>query len=276
VVHRDLKPANIKITPEGRVKVLDFGLAKATANEPDPAQTQTMGQTEAGAIMGTAAYMAPEQARGQAVDRRADIWAFGAVLAEMLTGRRLFQGSSFSDTLAAVLKTEPDLSPVPATVRPVVERCLRKDAKRRFHDIADVRILLEEGLPSEVRDVRPHTRLSPWIVSGVLAVLVAAALWAPWRGPPTGRPLAFHVIPPSGTQFALADGGGAISPDGKMIALVAISSAGIPRLWLRSLDSVTAREIPGTDGAQYPFWSPDSRTIGSRRRGIRIGGAGAD
>jgi Tol biopolymer transport system component len=151
-------------------------------------------------------------------------------------------------------------------VRPVVERCLRKDAKRRFHDIGDVKIALEEGLPAGAPDLTPRTRPLPWIIASaavVFAVLAAvAALWVLWREAPAGRPLALQVNPPQGTRFALANGGGAISPDGKMIALVVISSAHIPKLWLRSLDSMTAREIPGTDGAQYPFWSPDSRTIG--------------
>ena len=136
IVHRDLKPANIKVTPEGRVKVLDFGLAKAMSSDaasgnPESSPTLTMRATMAGVIMGTAAYMSPEQARGQEADRRADIWAFGVVLYEILTGRQLFAGHTISDTLAAVLKTEPDLAGVPAQVRPIVERCLRKDPRRR-------------------------------------------------------------------------------------------------------------------------------------------------
>ena len=136
IVHRDLKPANIKVTPEGRVKVLDFGLAKAMstgapAGDPKSSPTLTMRETAMGTILGTAAYMAPEQARGQEADARADIWAFGVLLGEMLTGRPLFAGPTVSDTLAAVLKTDPDLSAIPAHVRPILERCLRKDPRRR-------------------------------------------------------------------------------------------------------------------------------------------------
>src|ERR1041385_3260620 len=156
VVHRDLKPANIKITPEGRVKVRDFGLAKALAGETavaDPASspTLTMRATMAGMIMGTAGYMSPEQARGQDADKRADIWAFGVVLYEMLTGRQLFGGRTVSDTLAAVLKEEPAWDLVPEPMRRLVRMCLVKDARRRMRDIGDARMLLNEAPAASVR-----------------------------------------------------------------------------------------------------------------------------
>src|SRR5215813_11119333 len=173
IVHRDLKPANIKVTAEGCVKVLDFGLAKAMSNDPEPpdsmSPTVTMRDTLAGAIMGTAAYMSPEQARGQPVDRRADIWAFGVVLYEMLAGRPLFARKTISDTLASVLKTEPDLAAVPAQVRPVVERCLRKDPRQRWRDIGDVRVALEQGV-STAPVAESRRTVLPWVVAGGFAI----------------------------------------------------------------------------------------------------------
>jgi hypothetical protein len=175
VVHRDLKPANIKVTPDGKVKVLDFGLAvvaqtSAGANmDPMSSPTRTMGDSLAGTILGTAAYMSPEQARGQTADRRSDIWAFGAVLYEMLTGRTLFAGPTISDTLAAVLKGEVDVSAIPGKVRPVVERCLRREPKHRWQAIGDVRMRLEEGLPVGPA-LEQRRSLAPWTVAAILAV----------------------------------------------------------------------------------------------------------
>jgi serine/threonine-protein kinase len=196
IVHRDLKPANIKVTPENKVKVLDFGLAKALTNDPptpDPmsSPTLTMRATQMGVIMGTAAYMSPEQARGQTVDRRADIWAFGVVLYELLTGRQLFAGPTISDTLAAVLKTDVDLAAVPAALRPVVDRCLRKDARQRWRDIGDVRVTLEEGMPATlVAAPAARRRILPWAIAG-LALAVAVVGWfAAWRATwPVDQPL---------------------------------------------------------------------------------------
>jgi serine/threonine protein kinase len=269
VVHRDLKPANIKITPDGRVKVLDFGLAKALGDETagrDPASspTLTMRATMAGTLMGTAAYMSPEQARGENVVRRSDIWAFGVVLYEMLTRRQLFAGPTISDTLATVLKTEPNVAAVPAELRPIIERCLRKDARRRWRDIGDVRVALEDApeAPSTSAASPSVTRTRWWIP---VAVVAAAALgWlSAWLRQPVAeeRPLNFQINPPVEADFAAGIGADSvISPDGRSIAMV-LTSSGITRLWIRPLNS-TARELPGTDGAQLPFWSPDSRSIG--------------
>jgi serine/threonine protein kinase len=172
ITHRDLKPANIKITPQGVVKVLDFGLAVAQASacesgSPENSPTLTLRQAETGMILGTAAYMAPEQARGKTVDKRADIWAFGVVIYEMLAGRRLFEGETVSDTLAAVLKTEPDWSQVPTPAQRLIRRCLEKDPKKRLRDIGDA-IPLVEDFPAPPASP-PKTRL-PWLVAAVAAV----------------------------------------------------------------------------------------------------------
>jgi len=279
IVHRDLKPANIKVTPDGQVKVLDFGLAKAFADEAAEASgaasrspTLTAAATRAGVILGTAAYMSPEQARGKAVDRRADIWAFGCILYEMLTGKRLFAGETVSDTLAAVLKSEPDWSllPTETTVRvtALLKRCLRKDPKERLRDIGDARLELAEAL-SGVPDLTVAPGAIPrrpaawiWAAAGLLAgALMAAAgmrLLAPAPRAPELRKL---MIPIS--QLWVGWGHAArISPDGNQIAYF---SGG--RLWLRDLRRFEATEVPDTRNADSPFWSPDSARIAFAKEG---------
>jgi Tol biopolymer transport system component len=284
IIHRDLKPANVKITPEGRVKVLDFGLAKAMASEasgagrPEASPTLTMRATVAGVILGTAAYMSPEQARGQEADKRADIWSFGVLVYEMLTGRQLFAGPTISDTLAAVLKTELDVAAVPAEVRPIIERCLRRDARRRWRDIGDVRVALEDAAeaPSTGAALPSVTGTRWWIPAAVVAAAALGWLGAWLRQPAAEeRPLNFQINPPVEADFAAGIGADSvISPDGRSIAMV-LTSSGITRLWIRPLNS-TARELPGTDGAQFPFWSPDSRSIGffagGKLKRVEVGG----
>jgi serine/threonine protein kinase len=285
IVHRDLKPANLKITPEGRVKVLDFGLAKAMASDAPPADaaaspTLTMRATVAGVILGTAAYMSPEQARGQNVDRRADVWAFGVVLYEMVTGRQPFAGATISDTLAAVLKTEPDLTAVPEPLRRIVRLCLERDPRMRLRDIGDARVLLAEAPALELAALAaPPRRPYLWpAAAGALMLALAAALWAPWRQPPPAPETSqFVILPPEKSSFSNRVSSQAISPDGRNVVFGATNAEGNPELWLRRLDTLVARPLIATDGLDpQPFWSPDSRSIaffsGGKLRRVDVSG----
>jgi Tol biopolymer transport system component len=267
VVHRDLKPANIKITPEGRVKVLDFGLAKAMseesaapAGETAASPTLTMRATMAGVILGTAAYMAPEQARGHNVDRRADIWAFGVVVYELLTGKQLFDGPSISDTLAAVLKETPDLERVPHNVRKLLRLCLEKDPRKRLRDIGDARALLEvESEATPAAALQSRTRVLWPALTGVGLLAAAAIGIVHFReNPAAPSPMRFQVALPEKTAFA---GHVAVSPDGTHIAFLATSADGRSLIWIRDLDRTDARPLAGTENGAYFFWSSDSRSL---------------
>lgn len=259
IVHRDLKPGNIKIKPDGSVKVLDFGLAKtpeAAAGDPGNSPTMTISPTRTGMILGTAAYMSPEQARGKVVDKRADIWAFGVVLYELLTGHRPFRGEDLSETLASVMKDKPDLGSVPIQVRRLLESCLEKDPKKRLRDIGDAWQLLED---SSASPTKPTHKLI-WTTAVLLAAIAAAVgiLTLLRPTPPLAEPYRLAVNPPPGAHFEFANdtGGSAISPDGRQVAFVAGDA-----LWVRPLDSETATKLAGTNGAYYPFWAPDLRSI---------------
>jgi hypothetical protein len=290
IIHRDLKPTNIKITPEGAVKVLDFGLAKALEGE-SPAgdisnsPTLTAAATQAGMILGTAAYMSPEQARGKKVDKRADIWAFGCVFYEMLTGKKAFEGETTSDILAAVIRAEPDWIALPAdapqAIRRLLMRCLQKDPKQRLRDIGDARITIEETLsgsgaapgfsPADsgaglkagatwtvgASPAQPWRRALPWALAAVLLIvaLVAAGLLQQAQRPVERMQFAIPVQSEVGNL--------ALSADGKMLTFVARDDAsGENMLYVQSVGSQNASLLPGTGGAYYPFWSPDDAFVG--------------
>jgi serine/threonine protein kinase/Tol biopolymer transport system component len=291
IIHRDLKPANIKVRTDGTVKVLDFGLARLVQTEGDaptdlgespPTISPDLASpgltnpalTIAGTILGTAAYMSPEQAKGRPADARSDIWAFGCVFYEMLTGTRPFVGEDFADTLAAVLRDDPDWSALPSTtplsIRRLLERCLQKDRKRRLAAIADARFHFDEAAAPERVDARPTSRMT-WIAVAVATVTLVAVTAIALRRPTDAvvpvEPVQFTVGTPANTSFGAPLSGGtgnsqqlAISPDGRTLVFVA-GAAGRYQLWLRPIGSLVSTPIAGTEDATFPFWSPDSRAI---------------
>ena len=310
IVHRDLKPQNIKASLEGKVKVLDFGLAKAmdlAAGAPPSASqlahspTLTLGGTAMGTILGTAGYMAPEQARGGAVDKRADIWAFGVVLYEMLAGWRLFEGESAMDTLSAVMRQEIDFERLPPStprrVRDLLRRCLERNPKNRLHDIADARLELEEALARPEREMpapvaavpggaAPGRGHSPWlfVAAALAAALIAlVTLRPPWRAEETPQLRAHKLswdLPPGLSLAPIEEESPlvAISPDGATLAAVLADGNGTLRLYVRALDTLETRVLAGTEGANEPFFSPDGRSIaffadGQLKRVAVAGGA---
>jgi serine/threonine protein kinase len=273
IVHRDLKPANIMLTKDGAVKVLDFGLAQMSETEGaatnlSNSPTLMSAASTPGMIMGTAAYMSPEQARGKEADRRTDIWAFGCVLYEMLAGRAAFEGETIGEILGGVFKTEPDWRRLPAetpeAIRRLLRRCLQKDRSGRLNSANDVRIEIEEALnaplevtPAAVVPVR-KPRLA-WILTAVATLAFASIAVSYFRRTPQAERPEIRLeitTPPTADPASIA-----ISPDGQKILLVA-TSEGQSKLWVRPLDSVSGRPLAGTDGASFPFWSPDGQSVG--------------
>jgi serine/threonine protein kinase/Tol biopolymer transport system component len=278
IVHRDLKPENLFVTKDGRVKILDFGLAKLTQREAAGSETDlptTPAGTEPGVVMGTLGYMSPEQVRGRSADARSDIFSFGAILYEMLSGKRAFHRDTAADTMSAILREDPpDLSSTNRQVSPTLDRiirhCLEKDPEARFHSAHDLAFQLQVPEAGDISGIAeapsPKRRVSPALVTiGLISLLLAAVLVSFLRRPanaPAARPVRFSVPIPPGTIYAPGDvsRGVSISPDGTRLVVEAISN-GRRRLFLRPLDSEKFTEIEGTLGARAHFWSPDSRFI---------------
>jgi serine/threonine protein kinase len=285
IVHRDLKPANIKVRSDGAVKVLDFGLAKAmdppfsssaaAALANSPTITSPARMTAAGIILGTAAYMSPEQARGKVVDKRTDIWAFGCVLYEILTGHRVFGGDTTPDTLGAILEREPDWTKLPAAtpphIRRLLQRCLEKDAKSRLRDIGDARIELEETLSTSQASPTPTSpgwRSSSWfvlVIAGLSAVIATIAVWnlKPARATAPQVEAHFMLPMPAGVGLALGSQDSlTVSPDGRHVAFLGRRGA-LTQLYLRTLQDAdeTKAVLPETEGANQTFISPDSQWL---------------
>jgi len=264
-----LKPGNVIIRHDGAVKVLDFGLAKiaapvaASSISPDNSPTLTMdAATQFGVILGTAGYMAPEQALGKRIDKRADIWSFGVVLHEMITGERLFKGETVAETLVALLKEAPNLDGVPVKVRRLLTRCLEKNPQQRLRDISVVWELLDSEAAAQAPS---HGK--PWLAAAcaLLALTVVASTYLWLRTPaPEVRSAQFHIDAPEGTEFTANVGWAPVSPDGRYIVLAAGDPAAgrdAYQLWIRPLDSLTARPLQGSEGASRAFWSPDSKSV---------------
>jgi len=293
IVHRDLKPSNIKVRPDGTVKVLDFGLAKpmepTDGSSPHRSMSPTITSpalTQAGIVLGTAAYMAPEQAKGRPVDKRSDVWAFGVVLLEMLRGQRLFVGETSSDILADVLRAPIDFSRLPPdtprTIQALLRRCLNRDVKNRLRDIGEARIAIDEALtaPDQRPDVPSERRRTiPWVIAGVALVVSAAVVlqWKPWRGPTTrDKPLIrldASLGPDAlGTDVTTV----AISPDGTRVVFPIRGADGKPRLGSRLLGQAVVTPLAGTEGGVTPFFSPDSQSIGfvanNKLKTVTLGG----
>ena len=280
VIHRDLKPANVKITPEGKVKILDFGLAKALEEEvplADISQSPTLTEemTRAGVILGTAAYMSPEQAEGKPVDKRADVWAFGCVLYELLTAKRAFGGETLTATLAKVLEDEPNWEQLPgslpSTTRFLMSRCLQKDPNRRLQHIDGARILIEEALtgaitvsPIEVSSPSGWKRALPWSIAVVAVVVAGLALWNLTSPTSTQQPAQrFMLAMPANEKMTnlLASPTVALSSDGTRLAFVA-TRGGTAQLYLHTMGRLEADPVAGTEDARSPFFSPDGQWLG--------------
>jgi Tol biopolymer transport system component len=268
IIHRDLKPANTLVTRQG-MKLLDFGLAKFDKPVAVSEETLTMALTSQGQILGTLQYMSPEQLQAKEADARSDIFALGCLLYEMLTGKRAFEGASQASVIAAILeRPAPSLAGIaPPALERVLTRCLEKDPDKRWQSASDLRWALENLQSSEgIAQTQPQPfRAGGWVAwaaAGVLAALLGAAVWMLWPKPATpAQPVRFSLNPPAQSQFAFPFFGQSVSPDGRFIVFSAGSASTQASLWLRPVDSVDARALPGTEGGNGPFWSPDSKSI---------------
>ena len=308
IIHRDLKPANVKITPDGKVKVLDFGLAKALEDAPETinistSPTLTMGATRAGIILGTAAYMSPEQAKGKSVDRRGDVWSFGVVLFEMLTGKQLYTGETASEVLAAVIMKEPDINSLPADtpvpIKQLIRRCITRDPRQRLRDIGEARIAINDYLANpaaptaaanasssagiSASQLSPAKRALPWTIAALTAAVAIIAAWTSWRSSPKPQQPT-HLSVEVGASAALSEEGygpaAIISPDGSKFAFVAVSDSDRKaRLYVRQRDQLVATPLAGTENARDPFFSPDGQWIGffseNKLKKIQVSGGAA-
>jgi serine/threonine protein kinase len=277
VIHRDLKPGNVMITADEKVKILDFGLAKALADEgqrvdPSDSPTITEAMTQPGVVLGTAAYMSPEQAKSKSVDKRADIWAFGCILYECLTGKRAFEGETVTETLAAILRGDPDWnllpSSTPQNIRFVLRRCLEKEKGRRFRDAADANILLEEPITPATAHKNILSRILPAYIAIliILSLIVGSGITYIWHISAKnsflkGEPIITHIAAPKEAITAFSKGF-ALSPDGRTLIFSARTKDGRHQLWKRRLDKTLAEPMAGTEDGTYPFWSPDGRRVG--------------